>query len=182
MKILTICPSKYPEKLAYMMDSFLDTRSECNTVRINYEEDSITKIFNKVFEANPDYDFYHMTNDDVIYKTKEWDVKLAQKGKISYGNDLFQGANLCTFPMIDGDIVRALGWLQMPTLERYCGDVVWKFIGEQLNILNYNEDVIIEHKWGGCERPDLNTADMARFAAWLPFAHKELEKIRKVLA
>jgi len=103
------------------MDSFLTTRSEATSIRVYYNKGNITEIFNKAFQDNPDFDYYHMSNDDCVYKTHDWDLKLARKGKITYGNDLFQSENLCTFPMIDGDIVRALGWLQMPTLERYDG-------------------------------------------------------------
>jgi hypothetical protein len=181
MKILTICPSIYPKKLVHMMDSFLTTRSESTNIRVYYHVDTITNIFNKAFQDNPDYDFYFMVNDDAIFKTQDWDLKLAKKGKITYGNDLFQGENLCTFPMIDGDIVRALGWLQMPKLERYAGDVVWKFIGESLEILEYVPDVIIEHKWEGCTHPDINQEDMKRFAEWLPFSFKDVVKIREAL-
>lgn len=181
MKILTIVPSIHPKKLAYMMDSYLDTRSDCNDIRINYEEKSITEIFNQVFNSHPDYDFYFMANDDILFKTPEWDLKLANKGKISYGNDLLQGENLCSFPMIDGNIVRSLGWLQMPKLNRYAGDVVWKFIGQSLGILEYHPEVIISHQWEGCTHPDINTLDMAEFAKWLPWAFKDLTKIREVL-
>lgn len=163
------------------MDSFLMTRSEETSIRIYYEKGNITNIFNKAFQDNPDYDFYHMTNDDVIYNTVNWDLKLAKKGKITYGADVFQNQNLCTFPMIDGDIVRALGWLQMPKLERYAGDVVWKFIGQNLNILEYIPSVSIEHKWEGCSDPSMNIRDMQNFANWLPFSFKDLEKVRKAL-
>jgi hypothetical protein len=182
MKILTICPSKYPEKLSKMMDSFLVTRSKYTQIIVNYEEKSITKIFNEVFEANPNYDFYHLTNDDVIYNTPLWDLALANKGKISYGSDGIQNENLPTFPMIDGDIVRALGWLQMPTLNRYCGDVVLNVIGKQCGILNYFPDIKIEHQWYESQvDKDIHIADMAAFAKWLPFSFRDMEKVRKVL-
>lgn len=181
MKILTICPSIYPHKLVTMMDSFLTTRSEHTNIRVYYEPGNITEIINKAFRDNPDYDYYHLSNDDVQYKTPNWDILLANKGKISYGNDLFQGESLCTFPMIDGDIVRALGWLQLPTLERYAGDVVFKFIGQQLGILNYVEDVVIEHKWEGCSDVAMNTRDMGAFARWLPVSHLDVNKVRGVI-
>lgn len=180
MKILAICPSIRPDKLAFMMDSFLMTRSEYTDIRINYEPGNITDIFNRTFSAHPDYNFYMMLNDDILFKTENWDIKLANKGKISYGNDLLQGENLCTFPMIDGDIVRSLGWLQMPTLNRYCGDCVWKFIGKQLNILSYHPDVIIEHLWEGADAT-INTQDMQAFANWLPFSFRDVKKIREAL-
>ena len=143
IKILAICPSKYPNKLSKMMDSFLLTRSKYTEIIINYENKSITKIFNETFNSNPDFDFYFMCNDDIIFHTPLWDISLANKGKISHGRDGIQNENLCIFPMIDGDIIRALGWLQLPTLNRYAGDVVWRQIGKECGILNYCKDVII---------------------------------------
>lgn len=181
MKILTICPSKYPEKLEVMMDSFLETRSEHTNIIVSHAEKPITEIFNDVFQNNPNYDFYHMTNDDVIYKTPEWDIKLAKKHSISYGNDLLQGENLCTFPMIDGDIVRALGWLQLPTLKHYCGDLVWKFIGKESACLNYCGNVFIKHQWNECSYSEIHDSDMSEFAKWLPGSYKEINKIKEIL-
>lgn len=181
MRILSICPSIYPEKLSKMYDSYDVTTSRFNTLLIINQKGNITKLLNDTFEKHNNYDFYHLLNDDVLYESPLWDMELAQKGKISYGNDGLQENNLCTFPMIDGDIVRATGWLHMPTLNRYCGDVVWKFIGENLNILNYRADVKTTHKWDGCAEPEVNQSDMQAFANWLPYSFKDIEKIKKVL-
>lgn len=179
MRILTVCPTIYPDKFKLMMKSFELTKSK-NTDIIPISIGSVTEAINAVFKQCPDYDFYHITNDDVEYQTPLWDLKLAKKGKITYGNDLFQGENLCAFPMIDGDIVRALGWLQLPTLNRYCGDVVWKFIGERLDILEYVPDVTIKHLWEG-QDDSVNIQDMGKFAEWLPFAFRDIVKIKEKL-
>ena len=182
MKILAICPSNRPEKLTTMLDSFLTTRSDNTDIRINYEEKSITKIFNDTFQANPDYDFYHLTNDDVVYKTQGWDLKLANKGKISWGFDGIQNENLCCFPMIDGDIIRKLGWLQMPTLQKYSGDVVWHFIGKECGILNYMPDVHIEHQWHESQVDmDIHLEDMTEFGKWLPWSFRDIKKVKEYL-
>jgi len=147
MKILTICPSlNRPNMLKEMVDSFDATITTDNTLIVVDDPITPTECFNKVLLDNSNYDFYHLTNDDVIYKTKGWDDLLSRKGKICYGNDTIQGDALCTFPMIDGDIVRCLGWLQLPTLKKYCGDVVWMELGRRLNCLKYVPDVEIEHR------------------------------------
>lgn len=180
MKILTIVPSIYPEKLSKMLDSYYATVNTANLV-INSEKKSVTAVFNDIFAKYPTYDYYFMANDDIIFHTKDWDVKLANKGKISHGNDsIAEGVN-GQFMMIDGDIVRALGWLQLPTLERYSGDVVWRFLGQQLGILHYVPEVQIEHNWHGCPDLEVNKADMAAFATWLPVSHHDVEKIRRFL-
>jgi hypothetical protein len=180
MRILTICPSIYPENLEKMLDTFHLRSSNMNDIIINTDRKSITKIINDTFEKYNDYDFYHITNDDVLYQTTLWDVKLAKKGKITYGTDCIEGALNGQFLMIDGDIARAVGWLQMPTLNRYCGDVCWRFIGQQLGILEHMEDVTITHNWNGADEK-VNKEDIVEFSRWLPFAFKDIEKIRKVL-
>lgn len=180
--ILVVCPSKYPQKLSKMMDSFLVTRSKYTNIIVNYEDKPITKIFNDVFNNNPNYDFYFMANDDIIFNTPFWDLQLAVKGKISYGCDGIQNEGLPTFPMIDGDIVRSLGWLQMPLLNKYSGDTIWGFIGKECKILNYMSSVSISHQWHESQVDrDIHIADMAEFSKWLPWSFRDVRKVREVL-
>lgn len=113
---------------------------------------STTEIINEAYRKSPHYDFYHVTNDDFIYQTKDWDKILMNEIEsrggfgIAYGNDLFNGRNLPTTSVISANIIRALGWLQLPGLKYLYGDMVWKHIGESLGCLYYNKDVIIEHE------------------------------------
>ena len=114
---------------------------------------NITIQLNQVlsFSYYKDYDFYHITNDDFVYHTLGWDHILCDKIKgfgISYGNDLFVKEKLPTAPVISGNIVRALGWLQMPKLTHLYGDSSWNIIGRHFNKLYYCKDVIIEHQHG----------------------------------
>lgn len=151
MKILTVCPSIRKNEAVEMFMSFKET-TYCSDIIFINRKGSITKLMNEVFENNPEYDFYHITNDDTYYKTYEWDKILAEKiiekggSGISYGNDLLGGENLPTFPFISGDIVRAVGWLQLPCLSHLCGDMVWKMLGIGLNKLFYVPQVVIEHR------------------------------------
>ncbi len=180
VRILTICPSIHADKLTKMLDSFYLTTSKYNNIVINSDKGSITAIINDMFAKYPDYDYYHITNDDVIYKTPLWDMKLANKGKISHGKDAIDIGVDGQFLMIDGEIARAAGWLQLPILQRYCGDVVWRYIGKQLNILEYVPEVSIIHNWEGADA-EINRKDGRAFAQWLPWSFKDIEKIRKVL-
>lgn len=178
-KILTICPSYgRPHRLKEMIESFINTSSKSDlSIWISagdskYEdyyklnsfyhknssvsfvvtdpEKTITEIFNHACTFQ-DYAFYHLTNDDFIYRTKFWDEKfmniLEDYGDgVVYGNDTLQGKNLPTAPCISRSIVRALGWLQLPSLTHLGGDCVWKEIGTKIKRLYYLEDVIIEHR------------------------------------
>jgi hypothetical protein len=169
-----------------MHDSFSKTIfHNHDIIFVRDKHKNTTECFNSVFNKNPDYDFYHTTNDDVIYRSAGWDLMLANKNRISYANDLCQNHDICTFPMIDGRIVRALGWLQMPKLQFMCGDLVWKTIGNKLNILKYFPEIIIEHlHWSNNKREvdsvtknvnstEIMRADNIAFRQWL---HNDMEK------
>ena len=111
---------------------------------------TITQMFNSAANLEG-YSFYHQTNDDFIYKTIGWDAKFINKlsefGEgIVYGNDLVQGKNLPTAQFISAGIIRALGWIQLPSLTHLGNDCVWKEIGSRIKRLFYMEDVIIEHQ------------------------------------
>lgn len=181
MRILIVCPTIYPEKLEKMNNSLFLTKSK-NTHVIYSSEGTVTEAINNIFYKNPDYDFYFIANDDIVFNTPLWDLELIVKGKISWGSDGIQNGNLPCFPMIDGDIVRALGWLQLPTLNRYCGDTVLGFIGKECGILNYCPNVSIKHKWHESQVDRIiHLADMAEFAKWLPWSFRDCANVRKVI-
>lgn len=181
MKILAICPTIYPEKFSKMYDSFqINTSKYTKLLTIN-KKGGITKLINKAFERNPDYEFYTVINDDIIFETPLWDKELAKKGNVSHGTDAVEGALNGQFLMVDGDFCRSLGWLQMPTLNRYAGDVVWRFLGENTGTLRYVPEVKICHNWDGCSQPEVNKEDMSNFAQWLLNSHKDINKIAEVI-
>jgi len=107
-----------------------------------------TEILNRAFEKHNDYEFYSVTNDDICYLTKGWDEALCQKLKIScgqddtmlekYGKDFIANVEPATFPItsvIDGDMCRAVGWIQYPELIHSAGDNIWYWIGRRGNCL-----------------------------------------------
>lgn len=181
MRILIVLPTVYPEKMKLMLHSMELTKS-IHSDFVSWSYGTVTHAINHIFKSNPNYDFYMIINDDIEFKTLLWDSKLAKKGKITWGNDLFQGDNLCTFPMIDGDIARALGWLQCPRINRYYGDMVWKEIGKQLGILEYIPEVVIEHKWEGVSHPGDNKDDRLAYVKWLAYeSYYDINRVREVL-
>jgi len=117
-----------------------------------------TEIINRAFEEFNNYDYYSITNDDIVYITPGWD-ELATPLKITswiednatkkYGADFIGNINPSTFPyvsIIDGDIARAVGWMQYPPLVHSAGDNIWYWIGRRTDILNVNEDYHYVHK------------------------------------
>lgn len=96
------------------------------------------------------YETITFMGDDHLVRTEGWDEKLYQpileRGYgISYGNDLFQGANLPTMVMMSTSISRILGFFAPPKLIHLYMDNFWKTFGQITNCLNYVPDAIIEH-------------------------------------
>jgi len=174
-KLLVIVPTRgRPKMLKKFIQSFEKTASRDTTVLFYLDDNdpelqryrqhikpypymigkqkTITEIFNGIAtESFPDMDYYMPCNDDFIFHTKNWDLKLMDVIKkntgsgIAFGDDKIQGQNMCTTSVISGDIVRAVGYLQMPSLTHLCGDNVWYTIGRGINRLYYLPEVVIEH-------------------------------------
>jgi hypothetical protein len=118
-----------------------------------------TEIINRAFNENREYNFYSVTNDDIVYLTKGWDEALCQELKISsgqddtmiekYGESFIGNVKPGEFPItsvIDGNIVREIGWLQYPKLRHSCGDNIWYWIGKRANCLYHDGNFHTEHK------------------------------------
>ena len=90
-------------------------------------------------------------DDDHRPRTKGWDAMmlaaLDQMGGagIVYGNDLLQGQNLPTAPVISTNIVQALGYMGPPCLTHLYVDNFWLDLGRQAGCLRYLPEVVIEH-------------------------------------
>lgn len=213
MKTLVICPTKNrPDLCQQMLKSFKDTITEDTKIIFTLEEDenkyqeyknlfslenvtffecppkNLTSHINDMVSIFPDYDFYMIINDDVIFNTKGWDKALTSKKGINYGNDLLQGSTLPTFPCVSAEIVRSLGYIQSPFVERYYGDTILNFIGRETKCLNYFPAVQIEHihylnKKRIQDSSDTNMEeDMINFAKWIQTQSKaDINKVRSVL-
>lgn len=173
-KVLVLCPSRSrPQEAARMIESFhrtalisrlrlyLDMDDPClneyfniagkTPILIDFRR-TITDIFNSHWMAAPaNFRYFSCSNDDFIYRTEGWDLKLVERIKarkgigIAYGNDGCAGSALPTTSIISREIVEILGWLQLPTLKHLYGDTVWKIIGEESGCLFYDQNVHIEH-------------------------------------
>jgi len=176
-KILTICATRERvDKCARMIDSFYETSTESALFLYVDSDDnelssyvrlldatknkglqyfvgsrmSTTRIINGAFKNYRNYDYYHISNDDFVYKTKGWDTTSIEKlesvgGGVVHYNDGYIGDGLVIAPFVSGCIVRALGWLQLPGLNHLFGDNVWKVLGDLIGSRHYLEDVHIEH-------------------------------------
>src|SRR3990167_9217332 len=113
---------------------------------------TITMKMNQVVnDLCPGYKYYGYLSDDNIIKTQYFDTKMIEAIKdgggwgMAYGNDLFQGEKLPTHIFASGNLVKALGWLYLPSVRHLYGDNAWKVLGEGIHRLHYLKDVTIEH-------------------------------------
>jgi len=180
-KLLVLCPSRgRPGRLKEMLESFIDTQT-CSRIKVFLDNDdpliedyqqaignkssftidfrkNTTEILNEAVKLCQQHEYYMVTNDDFIYHTKGWDSMLIsaieERGGvgIAYGNDLLAGVQMPTTSVISGNIVRALGWIQLPGLKHLYGDNVWREIGLRAGCLTHHKWIIIEHKHAFKER------------------------------
>lgn len=173
-KLLTICCTRgRPELFKRMLRSFNDTKvfsdlhvcldidDEClgdyitilEGIRYTiFDRQTTTEMINQVFELCDEYEFYSVTNDDMVYLTDKWDELMCNKGCITSCREpnmiAKHGKKAVGFPcisVIDSRIPKAVGWLQYPKLEHCCGDNVWYWISRRLKNKVYLDDVIIRH-------------------------------------
>lgn len=164
-----------------------------------------TEIINRAFNEFNDYDYYSVTNDDIIYKTKGWDRGLAVKHRISsgcddtmvekYGDKHIGNVKPGEFPItsvICGDIVREIGWLQYPKLRHSCGDNIWFWIGKRSDSLYHDGQYHTSHEspyFGKAEVDETfkksnahdNMQDYYTYKEWLKYrCGKEVIKVQNL--
>ena len=222
-KLLTICCARgRPELLKVMIDSFKLTSSFSDLVigldlddpclpkyremfpDLNlqvFNRKTTVQIINKLMVKYPDYDYYSVSNDDMVYLTKDWDTKMCVKGHMNSPQEpnmiKKHGKAAVGFPclmVVDSRLPKAIGWLMYPKLEHCCGDNFWYWIADRLKILKYHSDVIIRHDHYllvGKEKDDTykrsNNMDRMKrdwktHINWLKYEiNDDLDKIRRVI-
>ena len=99
----------------------------------------------------PDYRAIASLGDDHLPRTRGWDTLMlaALDGMggtgIVYGDDIGQGEDLPTAPVMSSDIPAALGWWFLPAARHLFCDNVWLNLGTAAGCLRYLPDVVIEH-------------------------------------
>lgn len=122
--------------------------------------------------------------DDHRPRTPGWDRKLIEAIEalpgpgFAYGNDLLQGKAMPTAWVASAEVVRALGWMMLPTCAHMYVDAAVLALGEACGRIAYRPDVIVEHlhplagkaEWDASYREsnadDRYVADRTAFEAW----------------
>lgn len=171
MALLVLCPSRgRPDAAREVWASFMATRLGSKTdLRFVVDEDdptfdqydrpvlrspalgSMVGALNFAALGNLDrYDVLGFIGDDHRFRTPGWDSLIAELMArygpgIAYADDLAQRQNLPTQVFISTEIVRALGYMALPTCRHLYVDNAWKTLGEKADCLYYMPSIIIEH-------------------------------------
>ena len=97
-------------------------------------------------------DYYIMGNDDLVYRTKDWDQilvgnleSLPHKYFVSWFNDEINGQSHCAFPIVSDQWIQQVGYFTPTIFEFLCNDT-WVFdIAKRINCLNYIPEVVASH-------------------------------------
>ena len=110
------------------------------------------QTLNKIIEQHlPYYDIFGFAGDDVLYETKDWDVKVWNALKhhrigVVYGDDGIQHEELPTHPWFTADLVRALGYASPPCLCHYYVDNFLKALTSPLGLLFWHPEIKTTHR------------------------------------
>lgn len=105
-------------------------------------------LYNDNYKRHPNEPWYGFIADDVVPMTKDWDVRLIEEAG-SNGMAVPAGghdANGAPHFVLGGDLVREIGWLSLPDLDRLYIDTVWQDIAEARDVLKRVPDVVLEHR------------------------------------
>lgn len=104
-------------------------------------------LYNRVLDAYPNLDWYGILADDVVPRTLNWDGRLIEAAgpdglaAPSGGHHATIAPHFC----LGGDLVREMGWLSLPGLDRIYIDTAWNDIAKARGVFRHVPDVIVEH-------------------------------------
>jgi len=116
----------------------------------------LAHAYNYLFERFPGYDYYAPVNDDHIFLTPAWDVKLINMvEELGHGWGLAAAEDHLTnwydyeHPsglVISGNIPRALGYIIWPEIQHIGIDCFFMHLMRGIKRLFFTPEVIIEHR------------------------------------
>lgn len=133
-------------------DHFLD-QYESMVIPSNWcifvgHREPLSVIYNNAYERHPDELWYGFIADDVVPITNGWDIKLIEAAgsdgmAVPAGGETTGG---CPHFVLGGDLVRSVGWLSLPGLDRLYIDTVWGDIAKSRGVFGNVPDVTLEHR------------------------------------
>ena len=104
--------------------------------------------FNKIFEEFPNEEYYAFLADDVIPRTKNWDIELKTnclEYLYAWPEDGERGEKFASHAFISGRLVRAVGKLNPLDLDHFGFDNFWFHLAKDLGVGKFCKNVLVEH-------------------------------------
>ena len=107
----------------------------------------LSGIYNDSYKRHPNAAWFGFIADDVVPITTGWDIKLIEAAgrdgmAVPVGGETTGG---CPHFVLGGNLVRSVGWLSLPGLDRIYIDTVWGDIAKARNVYHETPDVRLEH-------------------------------------
>jgi len=111
------------------------------------------------------YRFLGSMTDHHVPRTPGWDIAitnaLAEMGTgIVYPNDGWFGEAIPTACFMTSDIVQALGFMALPTLQHFACDNVWRDWGLGIDRIRYMPEVVIELMHSGAGKAPMDATQI----------------------
>ena len=108
----------------------------------------LSSVYNEAYKSLTGITHWAFIADDVVPETPRWDKKLieiagADGMAVPAGGESTGG---CPHFVLGGDMVRSMGWLSLPGLDRIYIDTVWRDVATDLGVLRRVPEVVLEHR------------------------------------
>ena len=168
-----VLPSRgRPHNLLRLLDAWEDTRASLPVcLRLDDDDPSLPEyldidlpnfwglevgprvplsiIYNEAYKRLPEAAWWGLIADDVVPETREWDFLLVEEARsdgmaVPAGGHNNQAGAAPHF-VLGGDLVRDIGWLALPGLDRIYIDTVWMMIAKRKGVFRRMPDVMLRH-------------------------------------
>lgn len=140
----------------------------------------------------PAYRALMSTGDDAHFLTPDWDAKLLEPIEHSpgftYPDMDLREVTVPGIVVISSPIVRALGWMFLPTIRHYYADNVWEHLGKATDSLTFVPEAVFHDAYGPhdgtyARAQDSAAADLNEFDRWRASdqSGRDADTIRRVI-
>src|SRR3990167_7809092 len=106
----------------------------------------LSEIYNRAFARHPDEEWYGILCDDTIPETEHFDLKLIEAaGRKGFAAPSGGHSEIAPHFVIGGDLVREIGWISLPGLDRIYIDTVWDKIAKASGVYHFMPEVVVSH-------------------------------------
>lgn len=112
------------------------------------ERAGLSEIYNRAYQLAGPCKYYGIICDDVVPETKDWDLALIEAAA-SDGLAAPSGGHHETIVphfVLGGDLVREMGWLSLPGLDRLYIDTVWNEIAKARGVFRDVPEAVLSHR------------------------------------